>query len=30
MGAAIEAFFRAVGDHERGAKVWNAALDESK
>jgi hypothetical protein len=30
MDAALEAFFREVAAHEQGAKVWNAALDESK
>jgi hypothetical protein len=30
MDAALEAFFRGVAAHEQGAKVWNAALDESK
>jgi hypothetical protein len=28
--AAIEAFFRGVDSHEKGAAVWNAALDQSK
>lgn len=28
--AAFEAFFRGVDSHERGAEVWNAALDQSK
>src|SRR5262249_14915037 len=27
LDAALEAFFRGVAAHERGAKVWNAALD---
>jgi hypothetical protein len=30
MDAAFEAFFQGVGAHEQGAKVWEAALDESK
>jgi hypothetical protein len=30
MHAAFEAFFRGVAAHEQGAKVWDAALDESK
>jgi hypothetical protein len=30
MDAAFEAFFRGVDSHEQGARVWNAALDESK
>jgi hypothetical protein len=30
MDAAFGAFFRGVDSHEEGAKVWNAALDESK
>ncbi|AOI79042.1 MULTISPECIES: hypothetical protein [unclassified Burkholderia] len=30
MRAAIESFFKGVASHERGAKVWNDALDESK
>jgi hypothetical protein len=30
MDAAFEAFFRGVDSHEQGAKVWNAALDQSK
>ncbi|KVT11688.1 hypothetical protein WT24_12660 [Burkholderia sp. MSMB1078WGS] len=30
MSAAIESFFNGVASHERGAKVWNDALDESK
>lgn len=30
MEAAFEAFFRGVDSHEQGAKVWNAALDQSK
>jgi hypothetical protein len=29
MNAAIEAFFSGVDSHSEGAKVWNAALDES-
>ncbi len=29
-GAAFEAFFQGVGAHAQGAKVWAAALDESK
>ena len=28
--AAFEAFFQGVDAHKQGAKVWNAALDESK
>jgi hypothetical protein len=28
--AAFEAFFRGVAAHDQGARVWNAALDESK
>ena len=30
MDAAFEAFFGGVDSHEEGAKVWNAALDQSK
>ena len=30
MGTAFEAFFRGVDSHEKGAAVWNAALDQSK
>jgi hypothetical protein len=30
MDAAFEAFFRGVDSHEQGAKVWKAALDQSK
>jgi hypothetical protein len=30
VDAAFEAFFRGVEAHEHGAKVWDAALDESK
>jgi hypothetical protein len=30
MGAALESFFEGVAEHEKGAKVWNDALDESK
>jgi hypothetical protein len=30
LGAAFEAFFQGVAAHEQGAKVWDAALDESK
>lgn len=30
VDAAFEAFFRGVAAHEQGAKVWDAALDESK
>src|SRR5262245_27512280 len=30
MGAAFEAFFRGVDAHEQGAKIWAAALDESR
>jgi hypothetical protein len=30
MDAAFEAFFQGVAAHEQGAKVWAAALDESK
>jgi hypothetical protein len=28
--AAFEAFFAGVAGHEKGAKIWNEALDESK
>jgi hypothetical protein len=28
--AAFEAFFRGVDSHDKGAAVWNAALDQSK
>jgi hypothetical protein len=28
--AAFEEFFAGVDEHEQGAKIWNAALDESK
>lgn len=28
--AAFEEFFAGVDEHAEGAKVWNAALDESK
>jgi len=30
MDAAFGAFFRGVDSHEQGARVWDAALDESK
>ncbi|KVO53080.1 hypothetical protein [Burkholderia stagnalis] len=30
VDAAIESFFNGIASHERGAKVWNDALDESK
>jgi hypothetical protein len=30
LAAALAAFCRAVAAHEQGAKVWNAALDESR
>ena len=30
QGAAFEAFFAGVAGHEKGAKIWNDALDESK
>jgi len=30
VDAAFEAFFQGVAAHEQGAKVWDAALDESK
>ncbi len=30
MNFAFEMFFRGVDSHEQGAKVWNAALDQSK
>jgi hypothetical protein len=30
LDAAFGAFFRGVAAHEQGAKVWDAALDESK
>jgi hypothetical protein len=30
LDAAFEAFFQGVAAHEEGAKVWDAALDESK
>ena len=30
VDAAFDAFFRGVDAHEQGAKVWTAALDESK
>lgn len=29
LDAALDAFFRGVASHEKGAEVWNAALDES-
>jgi hypothetical protein len=30
LDAGFAAFFRGVAAHEQGAKIWNAALDESK
>jgi hypothetical protein len=30
MNAALQAFFDGVSEHEKGAKVWNDCLDESK
>ena len=30
IGAATEAFFRGVAAHEKGARIWNECLDESK
>ncbi|RQS02395.1 hypothetical protein DIE07_34260 [Burkholderia sp. Bp9002] len=30
VDAAIESFFNGIASHERGAKVWNDSLDESK
>jgi hypothetical protein len=30
LNAAFEAFFRGVAGHEQGAKVWEAALDDSQ
>lgn len=30
LNAAFQAFFRGIAAHEQGAKVWEAALDESK
>jgi hypothetical protein len=30
VDAAFEAFFQGVAAHEQGARVWDAALDESK
>ncbi len=30
MEPALQAFFEGVGSHEKGAKVWNESLDESK
>jgi hypothetical protein len=30
MDAAFEAFYRGVDSHEKGAAVWNAAMDQSK
>lgn len=30
MDAAFEAFFQGIDSHEQGAKVWNAAVDQSK
>lgn len=30
LDAAFEAFFQGVAAHEQGAKVWDAALDESR
>jgi hypothetical protein len=30
MNAAMQSFFEGVGGHEKGAKVWNDCLDESK
>jgi hypothetical protein len=30
MNAALEAFFAGVAAHEKGAKIWNECLDESK
>ena len=30
MDAALEAFWRGVASHEKGSKIWNDCLDESK
>jgi hypothetical protein len=30
MNAALESFFDGVAEHEKGAKIWNDCLDESK
>ena len=30
MNAALESFFEGVAEHEKGAKIWNDCLDESK
>lgn len=30
MSAAFEAFFRGVAEHDKGAKIWNDHLDESR
>jgi hypothetical protein len=30
QGAAFEAFFEGVAEHQHGSKIWNDALDESK
>ena len=30
INAVFEAFFEGVDSHEKGAKVWNSSLDESK
>ena len=30
MQAALESFFGGVSEHEKGAKIWNDCLDESK
>lgn len=30
MNAALQSFFEGVDGHEKGAKIWNDCLDESK
>lgn len=30
MNAALQSFFDGVDEHEKGAKIWNDCLDESK
>ena len=30
MGAAFTEFYAGVGEHDKGAKIWNDALDESR
>ncbi len=30
MNAALQSFFEGVDGHEKGSRIWNDALDESK